>query len=418
MVRRVGRGVKKTIAEAPPARHPHPTNDGFPGPEYAMRRPVTKAKNTSFSAKIAVYNQPMNTLEPIAPTRGFAQMFSWRRLRFTLSASILICLPLGLGWQSGLVSLLVRAVILGLLGMLMFGIFEQWPRRLPAWLARWALQVLGVALVMPVGVFAIYVLSTASGAPHFWLVKDRLSGFLTLMVIGMLLAPWLALGALVRQKDALARHQALAFELERSELERKALDARLRLLQAQVEPHFLFNTLANVRELVDSGSPQASAVLGSLIAYLRAAVPRLHESITTLAQEVELVRAYLELMHMRMPDRLHFSLDVDDAALPLQCPPTTLLTLVENAVRHGIDPSEVGGSIEVRVRLRDGRCLAQVSDTGVGLHASGSGLGTGLATLRERLSLVFGGDAQLRLVEVRPHGVCAELDFPARGSKP
>ena len=97
---------------------------------------------------------------------------------------------------------------------------------------------------------------------------------------GVLLAPWVALGALVRQREALAREQALAFELERSELERQALDARLRLLQAQVQPHFLFNTLANVRALVNAGSPRAPAVLDSLIAYLRAAVPRLNEPAT------------------------------------------------------------------------------------------------------------------------------------------
>ena len=245
-----------------------------------------------------------------------------------------------------------------------------------------------------------------------------MQGFGGLTALGIFISPWVALGALVRQKDALARHQALAFELERSELERKALDSRLRLLQAQVEPHFLFNTLANVRELVDSGSPQASAVLASLIAYLRAAVPRLHEPTTTIGQELDLVRAYLELMHMRMPDRLQFALHADDAALALRCPPTTLLTLVENAVRHGIDPSEEGGRIEVRVKVRDGRCLAQVSDTGVGLQPSGDGLGTGLSTLRERLQLFFGGDAQLRLSSLEPHGVCAELDFPAQRSPP
>ena len=103
-----------------------------------------------------------------------------------------------------------------------------------------------------------------------------------LCFLGVLFAPWIALGAMVRQREAFARHQALAFELERSELERSALDARLRLLQAQVAPHFLFNTLANVQALVDAGSPQASGVLESLIAYLRAAVPRLHEPATTL----------------------------------------------------------------------------------------------------------------------------------------
>jgi sensor histidine kinase YesM len=233
----------------------------------------------------------------------------------------------------------------------------------------------------------------------------------------MLFAPWIALGAMVRQRDAFARNQALAFELERSQLERNALDARLRLLQAQVAPHFLFNTLANVQALVDAGSPHASRVLKSLIAYLRAAVPRLNERTTTLGEELELVRAYLELMHMRMPDRLEYTLQIDEDAKTVRCPPMTLLTLVENAVRHGIDPGEEGGRIEIDARLFDGRCQVRVTDTGIGLQPTGTGLGTGLSTLRERLQLAFGGDAHLRLSEVEPHGVQAELDFPA-GKEP
>jgi sensor histidine kinase YesM len=268
---------------------------------------------------------------------------------------------------------------------------------------------------MPVSTFVIYVLSTDAGAPPFWDDSKRLEGFMALTMIGVLIAPWTALGALVRQKEALARHQALAFDLERSELERQALDARLNLLQAQVAPHFLFNTLANVQALVDAGSPRASAVLGSLIAYLRAAVPRLNESATTLGQELQLVRAYLELMHMRMPDRLQFDVSADEAALALHCPPMTLLTLVENAVRHGIDPGEEGGRIDIEVRRQGDRCIVSVRDTGVGLRETGHGLGTGLATLRERLKLTFGGDAHLSLSAVEPHGVCAELDLPARG---
>jgi LytS/YehU family sensor histidine kinase len=225
----------------------------------------------------------------------------------------------------------------------------------------------------------------------------------------------IAVSAVIRQREAFARDQAMAFELEKSELERKALDTRLRLLQAQVEPHFLFNTLANIQALVDAGSPQASSVLKSLIAYLRAAVPRMHEPATTLGQELDLVRAYLELMQMRIPDRLKFALHIEPAANRLQCPPMTLLTLVENAVRHGIDPREEGGRIDVDVWLRDGRCHVRVTDTGVGLQIEKtSGLGTGLSMLRERMQLAFGGDAQLQLTEVQPHGVCAELEFPAR----
>jgi LytS/YehU family sensor histidine kinase len=143
-------------------------------------------------------------------------------------------------------------------------------------------------------------------------------------------------------------------------------------------------------------------------------VPRLDEPVTTLKQELELVTAYLELMHMRMPDRLQFALHFADADLALRCPPLTLLTLVENAVRHGIDPSEEGGRIDVEVRLRDGRCWVRVTDTGVGLKPNGDGPGTGHSTLRERLELAFANDARVELSAIEPHGVRAELDFPAQ----
>jgi LytS/YehU family sensor histidine kinase len=294
-----------------------------------------------------------------------------------------------------------------------FGLFERWPKRSPRALPRAALQLVGVAFVVPLAALLAYWITTA-GHPNFGEEPKRVTGLGTLTFTGVLFAPWIAVGAMLRQRDAFARDQALKFELERSELERKALDARLRLLQAQVEPHFLFNTLANVQQLVDSGSPQASSVLKSLIAYLRAAVSRMHEPATTLGQELQLVRAYLELMQMRMPDRLKFALQIDVAAAELRCPPMTLLTLVENAVRHGIDPSEEGGRIDIEVYVRDGRCLVRVKDTGVGLQPTSRGLGTGLSTLRERLQLTFGNDAHLHLSEVHPHGVCAELDFPAR----
>ncbi len=341
-------------------------------------------------------------------------MLAWRRLKPPLIACIALFLILAPGWQVSYAVLVFRLLIIALVGVLAFGLCERWPAHLPAWLARWVLQVAAVAVVMPFAVAIAYMLTTM-GDPQPWFHdKDRMIGFGTMTFFGLLLGPWMAVAALFRQITGETQRQALSFELERSEFERKALDARMRLLQAQVEPHFLFNTLANVRELVDSGSPQASTVLGNLIAYLRAAVPRLHETATTMGQEIDLVRAYLEVMHMRMPDRLQFTLHADEAALPLTCPPMTLLTLVENAVRHGIDPSEEGGRIEVRVRLQDGRCRAVVIDTGVGLGHSIEGLGTGLTNLRERLQLVFGGDAQLLLSSLQPHGVCAEVEFPAQ----
>ncbi len=351
------------------------------------------------------------TAVPVRP-RGLALMLGWRRVRFTVLLSGLFGMMFGLHSKSGAV--FFRTILVGFIVMLAFGLFEQWPRRLPRWLARWVLQVLAVALVIPPATAILYALSTPAGAPPFYDVKERMVGFGAIVGMGLLVAPWAALAALVRQREALARHQALAFDLERSELGRQASEARLRQLQSQVAPHFLFNTLANVQALVEAGSPQAAVVLRSLIAYLRVAVPRLNEAATTLSEELQLVQAYLELMHMRMPDRLQFALHTDAAALALCCPPMTLLTLVENAVRHGIDPSEEGGRIDIYVQRRGDRCLLRVADTGAGLRPAGNGLGTGLSTLRERLLLTFGGDAELRVTAQHPHGFCVELDFPAR----
>ncbi|NUO78156.1 MAG: histidine kinase [Lysobacter sp.] len=355
------------------------------------------------------------TLPPLPPALP-PPLLGWRRVRFILIAAFVSSLLMKLGSQAPYLIVLLRMLVVGFCALLTFGVLERWPARLPRWSARWALQVVGVAATIPLASILAYTLTTADDPLPWWQDKLYLAGLAKITVYGLLVAPWMAIAALLRQIRGEAQRQALAFELERSRYERNALDARLRLLQAQVEPHFLFNTLANVRELVQAGSPQASSVLDSLIAYLRAAVPRLHGPAATLAQELDLVRAYLEVMHMRMPDRLQYALHADPATLDLDCPPMTLLTLVENAVRHGIDPSEEGGRIEVRASLRDGHCRLEVADTGVGLGASGDGLGTGLANLRERLQLAHGDRARLSLIELQPHGVLAQIEFPAQRS--
>ena len=337
-----------------------------------------------------------------------------RRLAVALTISIGVGLLLMYGWQNSPATLFLRTSVLGLAATTAFALFEVWPRTLPRWLERWALQVVAVGLFMPVTTVLIYVLSTPHGAPPFWKTPSRMDGWTHLTFAGLLLAPWTALAAIVRQKEAFARDQKLAFALERSELERQAVDARLHLLQAQVAPHFLFNTLANVQALVDAGSPHASAVLRSLTAYLRAAVPVLHEPAATIDRELQLVRPYLELMQMRMPDRLEYAMNIDPAALNVRCPPTVVLTLVENAVRHGIDPSEEGGRIDIDIARIGDRCVLRVTDTGAGLHQSANGLGTGLTTLRERLQLIFGDAANLRLTSNAPRGAIVEIDMPAR----
>jgi hypothetical protein len=334
-------------------------------------------------------------------------------MRVILVTSVLLGLLLSVGSKvTPAYVWIARAFMVSLLAALAFGLCERWPATLPRGLARWVWQLMAIVFTVPVAAFAAYWCTTGD----FFFLRDplRVSGYAQICFAGILFGPWIALAAMLRQREAFAHQQALAFQLERSELERQAVDARLRLLQAQVQPHFLFNTLANVRALVRAGSPQAGAVLDSLIAYLRASVPHLDAATTTFAQELQLVRAYLELMHMRMPDRLQYSLHAQEGVEGLRCPPMALMTLVENAVKHGIDPSEDGGRIEVSVTMHEGRCVARVADTGVGMQATTGGLGTGLSALKERLQLVFGASARLGLSPLVPHGVCAEIEFPAQ----
>lgn len=359
---------------------------------------------------------PSAELDPQAPSFNWRAVVGWRRVLTVGVICTLIFVLLNLTYESFTYRLPFRVFCTGLVVLLAFGLFEQWPSRLPKWLARWALQVVAVGMVVPITVFLFYKLGTATGAPEFWDDPKRMTGFMLMVFSGMLLAPWTALAALLRQRDAKVEKQAIEFELARSELARQALDARMRLLTAQAQPHFLFNTLANVQALVETGSPRAPLLLESLTSYLRAAVPRLDGSANTLAQELELVRTYLDLMQMRMPDRLVFDLQVESGMGQIPCPPMTLLTLVENAVQHGIDPSEEGGRIDVRAALlMDGagptKCQLSVIDTGIGLQATGGGLGTGLAALRERLHWAYGGTATLNLTEISPHGVQAVIEF-------
>ena len=282
-------------------------------------------------------------------------------------------------------------------------------------LPRWVAQVLAVALGAALSPLIVQMLSVGGNFAVFAASGPMVRGYVLVTVSAAIIGSLFALGALYRERDAQARAQALQFALERETLQRQAADARLHLLTAQIEPHFLLNTLANVQELVESGSPRAVPVFRSLIAYLRAAMPRLQQESATLGDEERLVRAYLELMLMRMPDRLSFSIDIETALRSLRFPPMALLTLVENAIRHGIDPGCDGGAIEVGARRIDaGSVHAWVADTGVGL-ADSAGTGAGLANLQARLQAFFGESARLELSEQAPHGVRADMHLNVAG---
>jgi signal transduction histidine kinase len=349
--------------------------------------------------------------ESIEPPRGWAAFWrdlSWRAVGIALTLAVLAALLLNPVFATPFPVVLGRMLFVAVVLLLAFALAGHWRQ---SWLPRWVAQVAAVVLAAPLATLVVYLLSTGGSVAAIVQDRWRVWGFVLIAGTGLVVGVVLALGALYRERDAQAQSQALAFALERETLERQAADARLALLRSQIEPHFLFNTLANVQELVDSGSPRASEVLKSLIAYLRAAMPRLADGSATLGDEEGLVRAYLDLMLMRMPDRLAFAIDIDPALRALRFPPMALLTLVENAVRHGIDPAEHGGRIDVGARrASDGAVRVWVADSGLGMAESAQP-GTGLANLRARMQAFFGPSATLELSEQAPQGVRAELSF-------
>jgi sensor histidine kinase YesM len=202
-------------------------------------------------------------------------------------------------------------------------------------------------------------------------------------------------------------------ERERSrnaELERLALDAQLRSLQAQIEPHFLFNTLANVVSLIDVSPDKARRMLERLIDLLRASLAASRSERATLGQECDLVAAYLDILGIRMGDRLRYRIDVPADLANASIPPLALQPLVENAIRHGLEPKLAGGSITVRARRADGVLQLDVEDDGLGFPDQPGG-GVGLSNLRERLAAAFGPAARLVVTETRP-GTRVRLTIP------
>jgi signal transduction histidine kinase len=201
------------------------------------------------------------------------------------------------------------------------------------------------------------------------------------------------------------------------QLKRQAQEAQLRLLQAQIEPHFLFNTLANVQSLMDHDLPKAKQMLGSFTDYLRASLGNMRSEHSTVGQELELALRYLQLLQGRMEDRLRFEITADEAARAQPLPPLLLQPLVENAVMHGLEPSIEGGTVQVRARLQGGTLRLEVQDDGLGLNAPprpGARRGNGLAlnNIRERLQARFGPEARLELQTATPQGTLARITIP------
>ncbi len=213
-------------------------------------------------------------------------------------------------------------------------------------------------------------------------------------------------GKVADQRRAEREHAA------RTEAEKELTVARLNLLHAQVEPHFLYNTLANAQVLTRADPERAEQMLGHLIQYLRSSLPGIDQSVSTLGQELERVQAYLEILRIRMGARLTLEIDVPQALHGVSLPSMSLQTLVENAIKHGLEPKSGGGTVWILARVLDGQVTITVADDGQGITGHSNGTGIGLKNLRERLRLTCGEQASLALVSNFPSGVAATISLP------
>ena len=247
--------------------------------------------------------------------------------------------------------------------------------------------------------FLLFVLSLLTG----------LTNHVIWVIIGMYALKQLAGGKRKAELQAkLAQEQAGV-----ANMERRLVEAQMATLQAQIEPHFLFNTLALIGQLIETNPPEAAKVHTHLIEYLRATMPQMRSKGGggTLGKQVELSRAYLAIMQARMKERLAVSFDVPGHLGTLPFPPMMLLTLIENAIKHGLEPKIEGGRIDVRARVENNQLHVDVQDNGVGFNLH-SDEGVGLANIRERLRLLYGNEAELVIEAPVEGGALASIRVP------
>jgi len=240
---------------------------------------------------------------------------------------------------------------------------------------------------------------------------DGVAFVLKVFVAWLIPAIALTVGFVLYLQAGAARAEVNASALRQAALEKQRQEARLRLLQAQIEPHFLFNTLSNIRRLCQSDLTSGRTMLAQLARYLRAALPKFRVEEATLADEAEIVSAYLGLQKTRMGERLRFEIEIPPELHGILVPPMMLATLVENSIKHGIGPLAEGGRIHVSAAAAGDTLVLKVVDDGRGFAAS-SGSGVGLANIRARLKALHGARAALRFEAGSPQGVTATITLP------
>ena len=352
---------------------------------------------------------------PASPLRNLLYTFIWNNLfgAFIAVLSLLGGRPHSMArfvWESFVITQCVGFSIHALFDACEFLIVRRLPR-----FSNWQ-RSLYFILIPLVGIYTGYLISFALlGRPDGG--TRLLSGSIAAQTIIISLAMSMLLNVFfyANARKARVAMEIAAHRQRTLDAERRALEAQLRMLQAQIEPHFLYNTLANAVGLIDPAPIRAKQLLECLIDYLRASLAASREADTRLGPEIDTLCAYLDLMQIRMGDRLSYHIDVPDTLRDHPLPPMLLQPLVENAITHGLEPKVTGGEIRLSAEAEDDALFITVADTGAGLVPGlpqRPGGGVGLSNLRERLNALYEGRASISLLENTPCGVKAVLKLP------
>ena len=248
-------------------------------------------------------------------------------------------------------------------------------------------------------------------------VRVRLGEFLPQLAFLFILLSAAIKIAYARTVKAEAQAAEAHHVAEEEGLKRQLAEAKMAAMQAQIEPHFLFNTLASIDHLIETDPPRASQMQKNLIALLRASMPAMRDRATSLGRELEVVRPYLEILKVRMGERLQAQVSVPEGLYSADFPPMMLQSLVENAIKHGLEPKAEGGTLAVSAEVAHGKLEVSVADTGVGFaQAPTAGTGTGLNNIRERLHLIYGDAAELKIAANAPAGTRVIIVVPYKAT--
>jgi len=250
---------------------------------------------------------------------------------------------------------------------------------------------------------------------QFWLGEYfGISDMIPVGLMGLLFSGMCYFYFYSREKEAVAQRELEAIKREKAEQDRALLLSQLKQMQSQIEPHFLFNTLANISALMSQDVDKAKLMLEQLTALLRATLKSSREEHTTIDNETALLEAYLGIQQTRLGDRLSYKIEVEEGLGRTELPPMMLQPLIENAIIHGIEPKREGGEISLLIKRERQNLKIEVRDTGVGLnHVSGHmGSGVGLSNLKQRVEALFAGQGEVSISESAQGGVCVRLSWP------